>query len=115
MYEGAQRITVGFQESHELIVGQTPGLWEVVHAASDSNVYIPIVKQGSEVILFKDGRRKHPDWDAHILVTVHERGAKKVKIFQIDAEKRASGVDNTLLKSNLAVVRSAVFVLTLKG
>jgi hypothetical protein len=37
-------VAVWCQKRDELVVGETPGLWETVHSAPDFHVHVPIVE-----------------------------------------------------------------------
>ncbi len=48
-------VAVGRQKCDELVVGETPGLWETVHSALDFHVHVAIVEQWAQTVLFDDG------------------------------------------------------------
>jgi hypothetical protein len=65
------------------------------------------------LVLFDDLLWKDADREAHVLVARH-RGVE-IEVFDIRAHETGVGVEMTLLKRILAVVMSAVGVLTSPG
>jgi hypothetical protein len=109
-------VAMGRQELDKLIVGQAPGLREAVHAALNFDEQgMPVLHRGQQVVLLDDDRcGKHEEGDPHVNVPFHR--STEVKVLEIGGHEFGVGVERTLfLKSSLAVVRSAVFVLTSNG
>jgi len=59
-----------------------------------------------------DGRGKDSHGDVHVCIVHRLHGGSKVEVFEITHHALGAGVEMTLLKSSLAVMRSAVLVLT---
>jgi hypothetical protein len=76
---------------------------------------VSVVDEGFELVLLHDAGRNDFDGDLHLLVMIHR--SVEVEVFDVDRHELyiGSGQDRTLLKRNLAVVRSAVGVLTSPG
>jgi hypothetical protein len=75
---------------------------------------VSVVDEGFELVLLDDADRNDFYGDSHVLAMVHGSVFKQISLMSI-VMNFASGVDRMLLKRSLAVVRSAVGVLTSPG
>jgi hypothetical protein len=95
----------------ESIVCEFVSFGETVHTFADFDDNVSDVEEGLELVLLRDAGRNDFDGDSHVLVMVHR--SVQVEVYEVD--RLALRVDRTLLKRHLAVVMSAVGVLTSPG
>jgi hypothetical protein len=103
-------ITMGHQ------VGNKPGvinysrLWKPVHSFANFYQKNTIVNRGCQVLLLYECGRNVTDRYANLFIPIHW-----VVLLMLNDANLVPGVETTLLKSMLAVVESAVGVLTFPG
>jgi hypothetical protein len=104
----------GFDEEGEIldesIDGELASLGKIVHAFADFDEDVSAMDEGLTLILLNDAGRNGSDGDSHVLVLVH--GSGQVEVFDVGRHQCALGVVRMLLSRHLAVVMSAVEVLT---
>ena len=103
---------LGEMEDKAFICDQS-GLWQAVHAFADLDKDEAVVHEGQEVVLGHDAVGDGPNRDAHVLVPGHRR--VEIKIGDVKTMVGSIGVETVSFMTSLAVVVSAVGVLTLPG
>ena len=85
----------------EFVIFNLADMWESVYALANSDKYLVIVHDGSQVIFLDDVVRFHLDWHLHIIWV--GKASVEIEICQVDTNLVAFGVDMTLYMRILAV------------
>ncbi len=97
----------------EELVGQDAGLGKSPHGTSHFQINVSVEDFVLSGILFDNPRGEKGKRDAHVFESV--KWGRKVKVFDVEGHYLALGVLSTLFQRSLAVLMSAVHVVSLPG
>ena len=86
---GALVVSMGSQVGDEGVVGDLASLGQAIHAFMDLNVYVPIVDEGTKVVLVKDGLGNEGDRDHHVFIPGH--WGVEVEVLDVDCHELGIG------------------------
>ena len=78
----------------------------------DLHINMAIVDERMEVVMVYNVSRNDGNWNAHVSIIGRLYGGAQVEVLDVTHHAVSAGCGHDTVKSNLAVMRSMVFVLT---